>query len=142
MKILYVASFGGHWVQLQRIAKLIEADQAVFVSTNKSQNKIADYYVQDFSAINLFSGIRQLPKALNIVIDCRPNLIISTGAAPGLLLLFAGFILGYKTLWIDSIANTRRLSLSCRLAKVFATRVLTQNPNLATKRVHYIGRLL
>ena len=56
--------------------------------------------------------------------------------------LFAGFLLGRKTIWVDSIANSRKVSLSCRAACLFATRVLTQWPELETRRVRYLGRLL
>ncbi|MCK0770254.1 UDP-N-acetylglucosamine transferase subunit ALG14 [Chromohalobacter canadensis] len=142
MKILYVASFGGHWVQLLRLSELITADESVFVSTWGQHNKAASYYLEDFSVRELWAGLRQLPKALRIVKICNPDLIVSTGAAPGLLMLFAGFLLRRKTLWVDSIANSQRLSLSCRAAQRFATRTLTQWPQLETRRVHYLGKLL
>ncbi|SEM13888.1 UDP-N-acetylglucosamine transferase subunit ALG14 [Halomonas daqiaonensis] len=142
MRILYVASFGGHWVQLQRLAELVETDEAVFVSTSGSHNDAASHYLDDFSVRELWTGLRQLPRALRIVRHSDPYLIVSTGAAPGLLVLFAGFVLRRKTLWVDSIANSRRLSLSGRVAKLFANQVLTQWPELETRRVRYLGRLL
>ena len=137
-----MASFGGHWVQLQRLAKLLEVDELVFVSTADGQHSGATYYLDDFSVRELWRGVRQVPRAIGIVRRSKPDLIISTGAAPGLLVLFAGFLLGKKTLWVDSIANCRRLSLSGRVARLFATQVLTQWPELARGRVHYLGRLL
>ncbi|WP_197030745.1 oligosaccharide biosynthesis protein Alg14 [Halomonas sp. BC04] len=140
--MLLVASFGGHWVQLKRLAALLEAEEQVFVSTADRHNAGASYYLDDFSVRELWRGVRQLPKAIRIVRECRPDVIISTGAAPGLLVLFAGFLLGRKTLWVDSIANCRRLSLSGRVARLFASRVLTQWPELASWRVRYLGRLL
>ena len=137
-----MASFGGHWVQLQRLAKLLEVDELVFVSTADGQHSGATYYLDDFSVRELWRGLRQVPRAIGIVRRSKPDLIISTGAAPGLLVLFAGFLLGRKTLWVDSIANCRRLSLSGRVARLFATQVLTQWPELASGRVHYLGRLI
>ncbi|MGM1053981.1 MAG: oligosaccharide biosynthesis protein Alg14 [Pseudomonadota bacterium] len=142
MKVLFVASFGGHWVQLQRLAALLEVDEQIFVSTADGQHGGATYYLDDFSVRELLRGVRQLPRAIGIVRSSKPDLIISTGAAPGLLVLFAGFLLGKKTLWVDSIANCRRLSLSGRVARLFANQVLTQWPELARGRVHYLGRLL
>lgn len=142
MRILFVASFGGHWVQLRRLAELVEAEESVFVSTADEQHDAAHYYLEDFSVRELATGLRQLPRAVTIVRECRPDLIISTGAAPGLLVLFSGFLLGKKTLWVDSIANCQRLSLSGRVARLFATKVLTQWPELARGRVRYLGRLL
>ncbi|MCE9662535.1 oligosaccharide biosynthesis protein Alg14 [Halomonas sp. M5N1S17] len=142
MKVLFAASFGGHWAQLKRLTELLACDEREFVSTAREQHQSADYYLDDFSVRELWRGVRQLPRALSIVRKSRPDLIISTGAAPGLLVLFAGFLLGKKTLWVDSIANSRRLSLSGRVAKLFASQVLTQWPELATGRVRYLGRLL
>lgn len=142
MKVLLAASFGGHWVELQRLSPLLDVDEYEFVSTAEQQNASANYYLDDFSVRELWRGVWQLPKAIGIVRRSRPYLIISTGAAPGLLVLFAGFLLGKKTLWVDSIANCRRLSLSGRAARLFATEVLTQWPELANGRVRYLGRLL
>ncbi|APX92954.1 oligosaccharide biosynthesis protein Alg14 [Halomonas sp. 1513] len=142
MKVLFVASFGGHWVQMRRLAKLVECSALVYVGTAEGEHDGADDYLEDFSIRELWCGMRQLPRALGIVRRHRPDLIISTGAAPGLLLLFAGFLLGMKTVWVDSIANSQRLSLSGRVAKLFASRVLTQWPALAKGRVQYQGSLL
>ncbi|WP_346299015.1 oligosaccharide biosynthesis protein Alg14 [Halomonas sp. BM-2019] len=136
------ASFGGHWVELQRLSPLLDVAEYEFVSTAEQQNTSATYYLDDFSVRELWRGVRQLPRAIGIVRRSRPDLIISTGAAPGLLVLFAGFLLGKKTLWVDSIANCRRLSLSGRAARLFASQVLTQWPELAVGRVRYLGRLL
>lgn len=142
MRVLFAASFGGHWAQLKRVSELIVCDERQFVSTAESQHSAADYYLEDFSIREVWRGIMQLSRALGIVRHSRPNVIVSTGAAPGLLILFAGFLLGRKTIWVDSIANSRKVSLSCRAACLFATRVLTQWPELETRRVRYLGRLL
>ncbi|WP_240935942.1 UDP-N-acetylglucosamine transferase subunit ALG14 [Billgrantia bachuensis] len=142
MRVLFAASFGGHWAQLKRLAELIECDERLFVSTAKEQNRSANFYLDDFNVRELWRGARQLPRAMSIVRKSRPDLIVSTGAAPGLLILFAGFLMRRKTIWVDSIANSRRLSLSGRAACLFATQVLTQWPELATSRVRYLGSLL
>ncbi|MCE8014976.1 oligosaccharide biosynthesis protein Alg14 [Halomonas sp. MCCC 1A17488] len=139
---MFAASFGGHWAQLKRLAELIECDERLFVSTSREQNSSANFYLDDFNVRELWCGARQLPRAMSIVRKSRPDLIVSTGAAPGLLILFAGFLMGRKTIWVDSIANSRQLSLSGRAACLFATQVLTQWPELATKRVRHLGSLL
>ena len=142
INVLFAASFGGHWVQLKRLAELVEADEAEFVSTAAGQNGSANYHLQDFSVRELHRGLWQLPRALGIVRRSGAEVIVSTGAAPGLLVLFAGWLLRRKTIWVDSIANSRRLSLSGRAASLFATQVLTQWPELATGRVRHLGSLL
>ena len=59
-------------------------------------------------------------------------MVISTGAAPGLVALaVAKLLTGSRTVWIDSIANTKQLSLSGRLARPVADAWLVQWPHLA-----------
>lgn len=61
----------------------------------------------------------------------RPEVIISTGAAPGYLGLRIGKWFGARTIWIDSIANAEKLSLSGQLVRNCADLWLTQWPHLA-----------
>ena len=72
----------------------------------------------------------------------KPDVVISTGAAPGLLGIIAGRSVGAKTVWIDSIANVERLSLSGKLAARVANRTYTQWPHLATEKILYNGNVL
>jgi UDP-N-acetylglucosamine:LPS N-acetylglucosamine transferase len=65
-----------------------------------------------------------------LVIRLRPDAIVSTGAAPGFFALRFGKLLGARTLWLDSFANSEELSLSGRKASAFADLTLTQWPHL------------
>ncbi|MFD1007290.1 hypothetical protein [Oceanisphaera ostreae] len=142
MKLLLVASFGGHWVQLKRISELLDGHEKTYVTTSNNLVQGSAHSIGDFSVREFYKGLIQFPKALKIIKKTQPDVVISTGAAPGVLLLFAAFILGKKTIWIDSIANSKRLSLSGRISCLFSSRVLTQWPELARGRVQYLGRLL
>jgi hypothetical protein len=55
-----------------------------------------------------------------------------------------GKMSGAKVVWIDSITNTERLSLSGRLVRPFADLLLTQWQELAEKypRVEYAGQII
>lgn len=62
----------------------------------------------------------------------RPDVIVTTGAAPGLLALGVAKALRQgRTIWIDSIANTERLSLSGRMARPVADAWLVQWEHLS-----------
>ena len=67
-----------------------------------------------------------------IICCTRPDVIVSTGAAPGYLALKVGKLLRAKTIWIDSIANVDELSLSGKMAGHCADLWLTQWPHLAS----------
>ena len=74
----------------------------------------------------------------------RPSVVISTGAAPGILSCFWGKLLGAKVVWLDSIANTEKLSMSGRMVRPFADLVLTQWPDVAEKykNVECVGAVI
>jgi UDP-N-acetylglucosamine:LPS N-acetylglucosamine transferase len=66
-----------------------------------------------------------------LLLRVRPDVVISTGAAPGYVAVRIGRLLGARTLFLDSIANAEELSLSANLAKRHCDLVLTQWPHLA-----------
>ena len=61
----------------------------------------------------------------------RPDVVVSTGAAPGFLALRLGKLLRARTIWVDSIANAEELSLSGRRIGPHADLWLTQWEPLA-----------
>jgi hypothetical protein len=74
----------------------------------------------------------------------RPHVVVTTGAAPGLVAIGVGKLFGAKTVWIDSLANSEVLSLSGRIAEKYADLWLTQWPHLddSLPRLKYMGSVL
>lgn len=73
----------------------------------------------------------------------RPEIVVTTGAAPGFFAIWFGKMFGARTIWIDSIANAAEISLSGRLARRYSDLWLTQWPQLArTTGASYYGSLL
>ncbi len=70
--------------------------------------------------------IRLFLKVLYCIIRVRPQVIVSTGAAPGYFAMVIGRYLRIRTCWVDSIANIERMSLSGRMSRKFAGLWLTQ----------------
>jgi len=66
-----------------------------------------------------------------VLVRERPDVVISTGAAPGYFGLWLGKLVGAQTIWIDSVANAEKLSLAGRKAGSAADLWLTQWPHLA-----------
>ncbi|MCY2966474.1 MAG: UDP-N-acetylglucosamine--LPS N-acetylglucosamine transferase, partial [Planctomycetota bacterium] len=66
-----------------------------------------------------------------IVLTVRPHVVITTGAAPGYWAIRFGRWLGAKTVFVDSIANAEKLSMSARLSLGKAHVTLTQWSDLA-----------
>jgi len=146
MKILAIASAGGHWIQLLRLKPAFKHDELSFVTTNPTFNTMVKdhkfYAVPDANKQSKLKLIKCFLSVFKIIVMQRPKVIITTGAAPGLMGIIVGKFTGAKTIWVDSIANAEKLSLSGKIATRFADRVYTQWPNLATDKIHFSGNVL
>lgn len=145
-KILAVASIGGHWVQLLRIAKPLEARyELVYMSTHeKCKTMIGDkrfHRLPDFNRSNAWKMLLAVFKVIAVLLKERPSAIVTTGAAPGLLTIIVGRLLFRNTIWIDSVANVKTMSACGRVARYLAKHVYTQWPDLADDRVDYVGNI-
>lgn len=77
------------------------------------------------------------------IVRLRPDVVITTGALPGLIAIFWGRAIGARTLWVDSVANAETLSASGRLARRLAHLTLSQWPDVAaTTGARYEGSVL
>src|ERR1700733_2072809 len=134
-KVLAVASSGGHWTQLLRVLPGLESSEIVFVTVLESYRaEVPDhkfYLVNDATRWNKLKLIALELRVAWIVGKERPDVVVSTGAAPGYFALLFGRLFGARTIWIDSITNIERLSMSGSLAGRFADLWLTQWPHLA-----------
>ncbi len=148
-RVLLICSGGGHLVQMQRIAVAARTTGTLTLATVDAEQELkGDVYdavvsLPDFNRQSPFAALMGIPKVFFKVLFLRPTHIISTGAAPGIIGIIAGRFVGARTLWIDSIANTRRLSVSGRIALRVSHQVFTQWPSLADgHKVLYCGKII
>lgn len=138
-KILAVASAGGHWIQLLRLQPAFDGHKVFYITTLQKPDDCgvtqgaSVSIVRDASRTDKIGLVFLLAQLLLAVLKIRPTVVITTGAAPGLLALRIGKLFGARTIWIDSIANIDELSLSGRLAEPYADLWLTQWPHLVGK---------
>lgn len=133
-KLLAVASGGGHWVQLLRLRPAFEGLEVEYLTTNESYAKEVDAPLHVVADANLWDKVKLAKmffQVLGVLLASKPDVILTTGAAPGFAALFFGRMLGKKTIWIDSIANSEELSNSGKKAGRFASLWLTQWQHLA-----------
>ncbi len=148
-KVLAVSSPGGHWVQLNKIANKLENKYPVVYASpcsqyalKKNQQRIV-HNIFDVSADNKYMLLPLAMQMLYLLLKERPQTILSTGAAPGVVAVMLGKLLGIKTIWVDSIANVQQLSRSGRMIKRHADVVITQWESLSDgKTVLHQGSVL
>ncbi|WP_247451400.1 UDP-N-acetylglucosamine--LPS N-acetylglucosamine transferase [Bradyrhizobium sp. 180] len=146
-KLLAVASGGGHWVQLLRIRDAFEGCEVIFVTVHESYRAQVPghkfYVVNDANRWTKFKLLKTAKSLTSIIWHERPDIVVSTGAAPGYLALRLGRMMGARTIWLDSIANVEHLSMSGFRIGHSADLWLTQWPHLARPEgPHYEGSVL
>jgi UDP-N-acetylglucosamine:LPS N-acetylglucosamine transferase len=149
LRVCVSASSGGHLTQLLKVSKSWEQHDCFYVSSlpvvaEKLEKLGKTYIVGECNRKHPLEAFRVMLRCFKIVWDERPDVVISTGAAPGVLVCFSGKILGAKIVWLDSLANVKRLSMSGRMIRPFADMILTQWPELADKysNVEYVGSVI
>lgn len=129
-KVLAVASGGGHWKQLMLISPSFSHYQVKYITTIKGlpeESGIDSFnIVTDSNKNEKFKVILTFLQILKVIVFYRPDLVITTGAAPGLLALAIGRVFLAKTIWIDSIANGEKLSMGGKISRRFAHVVMSQ----------------
>ena len=139
VRVLAIASSGGHWIELFRLRPAWDGCDVSYVTTKKGY---ADEVFKDakerklpvprfLTIINAnrrqkLKLLGQLLGVLFALLWIRPHVVISTGASLGFFAIKMGKILGARTVWIDSLANAEELSLSGKMAGTSADLWLTQ----------------
>ena len=146
IRVLAIASGGGHWVQLLRLRPAWDGCAVTYATVHAdSAADVAPAPLHTFTDASRADWWR-LPgvaaQMLALVLRVRPHVVVTTGAAPPLFALAFGRMIGARTLWVDSIANGEVLSSSGRLARRVATTRVTQWPDLAGDGVGYWGSVL
>jgi UDP-N-acetylglucosamine:LPS N-acetylglucosamine transferase len=152
MKICAGASAGGHMNQLLKLleySKSWSKQPDFFVTTLKTVARRLEsygtvYIIGEANRQHPFRAVLVLWKAFLIAIKERPDIVITTGSMPLAFFCFHAKLFGAKIVWIDSIANIDKLSVSGRFVHKFADLFLTQWQDLAApeRGVEYAGELL
>lgn len=146
-RVLAVASLGGHWVQLLRLtAELSSRYEITYVSTNPGADSMlpdgAEFlHVKDFNRTDVWRIFPVLFSMVRIIRRIKPDVVLTTGAAPGLVAVIAARLTGCKAIWVDSIANAATLSASGKVAALLTPWTFTQWQHLAGRRVKYAGSI-
>jgi beta-1,4-N-acetylglucosaminyltransferase len=149
MKLALVCSSGGHLYELyslqsawrghERFWVTFEAEDSCYLL--KGERVYWAYQPTNRSVLNLF---RNLWLAVRILSKEKPHVVLSTGAGVGVPFLYIAKLLGCKTIYIESIARVKELSLSGKLVLPIADMFYVQWPELTQKypKTQYHGSIV
>lgn len=146
-KVLAAASAGGHWEQMMLLRPMLEQFDVHFATTHPDLPKRAGIanatILPDCNQNQPLKSLACLAAAARLVLRFRPDVVVSTGAAPGFFCIALARLIGARTLWIDSVANAEQLSMCGKLSRIFSTRCITQWEHLERDgRPGFAGSLL
>lgn len=149
LKICLAASAGGHLTQLLKLSKSWAGLETFFVTTSDAvadelRKKARTFVVGECNRSRPFKITVVFWRCLRIILKEKPDVIMSTGAAAGCMICFLGKLRGAKIVWVDSITNTQKLSLSGRMVRHIADLFFVQWPELAAKypNIQYAGAVI
>lgn len=123
-------------MQMRRLAPAFEGLDVAYVSVKAAYAEDVQghrfHAVRDVSRWDKLGFFVLIWQLVRILLAERPEIVITTGSAPGLIALgLAKILLRSRTIWIDSIANCEQMSSSGNHARRFADKWLTQWPQLS-----------
>ncbi len=143
------ASAGGHLTQLLELAPCWEEHTPVLISTlaivaPELRRRGRTYIIGECNRFHPLRALAVAWRSLQVVLAERPEVVLTTGSMPMAIFALLAKLGGARVIWIDSITNVERLSMSGRFACHFADLCLTQWPHLAsaTRRIEYAGELV
>lgn len=145
-RVLGIASGGGHFIQLMRLSPAWEGHQVSIATVDPSSRALVGdapfFTFRDVSRADWWHIPAATLGIARILITVRPQVIITTGALPGLIACALARPFGVKSLWVDSIANSEVLSGSGGQAGLVCSQVVTQWPHLSAGKVEHWGSVL
>jgi len=146
MKLCLVAQQGGHLQQLLRLQRAWAGIEHFHVltahqvpPTREIQSRV--YFLRSSDRKTPWRILLNFFPAWRILRKEKPDVILSTGAALAIPFVFWGRVLGIPCIWVDSQANTRKLSMTGGFLRPHVTRCYTQWEELAQDGVRYRGRV-
>ncbi len=146
--VLAISSPGGHWVELTRLFPAFDGLAVEYATTDagRSDRRTGrppprpDGCQQADAMATAGLQLAGLSARLEFASASHR---ISTGAAPGLIAIVCGKLIGARAVWLDIFGLVDRMTLSGRMVKPFADLYLVQWPHLAKPDgPHFRGSLL
>lgn len=147
---MLIASSGGHIYEMFCLRRFWEDKDRFWVSFPTADAK---YLLQDEKEVywaahptvrhvpNLLRNLRLAHKLLRLH---KPQMILTTGSGVAAPFIWLARLYGIPTVFVESITRIADLSLTARISKPFATKLLVQWPELAAKHrgAEYHGRIV
>jgi beta-1,4-N-acetylglucosaminyltransferase len=149
MRLMLIASSGGHIFEMLCLRDFWKDKERCWVTFDTADAKflLKDEREVEWAAHptvrNIPNLLRNLRLAFRLLRRSPPDMILTTGAGVAAPFIWLGRLYGIPTVFVESITRITELSLTARIVRPFATRMLVQWPELVRKYpgVEHHGRI-
>lgn len=137
MKVLFIASTGGHLSELLQLAPLFskyeyniitERTKSTLSLKNKYGHKV--YYLKFGTKDHIFSYLFKFTyncfKSAYLYFKLRPKVIVTTGTHTAVPICYIGKLFGSKVIFIETFANSKTKTLSGKMVYPIADTFIVQ----------------
>lgn len=146
------ASSGGHMSELEALLAFQPQwplQPSVFVATLSISSSALPlgarhHLIGECDRHHPWQAVKTLFRCCQVVWRERPDVVLTTGSMPLAIFCLVAKLFGAQIVWIDSISQIDRISMSGRLVRPFANLFLVQWPELEVTYpgVRYAGELV
>jgi UDP-N-acetylglucosamine:LPS N-acetylglucosamine transferase len=147
---MLIASSGGHIYEMFCLRGFWEGKDRFWVTFPTADAK---YLLQDEKEVYwaAYPTVRSLPNllrnlwlALKLLRKHKPDMILTTGSGVAAPFIWLARLYGIPSVFVESITRITEISLTGRISKPFATKLLVQWPELLSKYrgTEYHGRIV
>ena len=131
VKICFVGSSGGHLFQLYMLKRFWKNKERFWCTFDKEDARfLLDgetlypvYYPSNRSVKALFINTH---RAIKILREEKPDIIISCGAAPAIPFFIVGKLMGIKTIYLEVFDRVFKPTISGKICYIFSDRFIVQ----------------
>lgn len=150
MKLAVIASSGGHIFEMFCLKEFWEDKEHFWVSfpTQDAKHMLRDeknvYWAAHPTVRNIPNLIRNLFLAPKILLEEKPDMIVTTGSGVAAPFIWWAKILGIRTVFVESITRITGISLTGRMVYPFVDTFLVQWEELLEKypKAKFTGRIV
>lgn len=138
MKLLLACTSGGHFSTMNSLRTFWCVHDRVWVTdtrgnTQSLRDKEKVYWLPYQAPRDFLAFLKNLPATFRILIDEKPDVVVSTGASISVNFAIAAKLLRIRLIFIESLSRSEKLSLSGQVVYFFADEFYVQWPTLAER---------
>lgn len=146
MKICLTCSHGGHLTEILKLMDAFKGDDVFFITYEGMRAKgLGKKYTMKNLGMNPLRFLISIPKVFYILLKEKPDIVISTGSEIAIPVFYIAWILGIKTMFIESLCRVKEPSMTGKIVYPVSEVFLVQWKQLLDKfgkKAQYWGNVL